>query len=398
MESRPLIRVPVPPGAEGAERLLPALAAALAGTGPAIAPVPTVSPTCSQDYVASILTAARPDGEPLEFEDVAAVIPTSGSTGNPHGVMLPAAALTAATASVNGPDPQWILALPVTSIGGINVLTRSLASGRPPVVVPSIGGAGPFTSRAFAAAVAEADRGSADIHVSLVPAQVARLLADDVGTRALAQCRRILVGGAALRPSLAELAQREGIVVTTTYGATETAGGCVLDGRPLPGVSVTIEDGTLVIDGPCLARGYRGEPELTRQVFGPTGFRTQDVGVIAPDGRVTVIGRADDVVVINGINVGISAVEQVVADHPDIEAAAVVVTRGDDREPHLHAFVVVRDHAAHAAESAAQSVVDRLGRAARLRMHEVSALPHLPHGKVDRLQLTRRARELEEES
>ena len=155
MVSRALVRVPVPPGPEGPARLLPALAEALAGTGPAIAPVPTVSPTVSNDYVMSLLAALRPDDPavPLESDDVAAVIATSGSTGTPRGVLLTAHQLTAMTPAIQpGARPQWIAALPVTSMGGINVLVRAIAAGREPIAVPSIGGGGPFTADAFAEA------------------------------------------------------------------------------------------------------------------------------------------------------------------------------------------------------------------------------------------------------
>lgn len=397
MESRALIRVPVPPGTEGPHRLLPALAGALTGEAPAIAPVPTVSATTSAHYVTSVLAAVRPEGPELESDEVALVVPTSGSTGEPRGVLLTASALTHASAFVNSPDAQWVLALPVTSIGGINVLVRALASGRDPIVLPSIGGAAPFTPVAFAKAVrAASDRGGS-VHVSLVPAQVARLLGDAEGTEALTACHRILVGGAALRPSLRDLAEREGISLTTTYGATETAGGCVLDGRPLPGVTVTEEAGTLVLGGPTIALGYRGEPELSARTFGPDGFRTNDVGVIAPDGSVTVIGRADDVVIIKGINVSVTAVEQVLADHPDVESAAVTTAPGPDGEPRLHGFIVVRDHARHASRDAADAVVARLGSAARVHVHEVASLPHLPHGKVDRQRLAAWARDERED-
>jgi len=393
MESRPLVRVPVPPGPEGPARLLPELAHALDGTGPAIAPVPTVSATCSDDYVRSVLEAVRPDGPPLESPEVAAVVATSGSTGRPRGVLLTASSLNALTEAVNGVDPRWVLALPVTSVGGLLVLVRALASGREPAVVPSIGGAGPFTPGAFAAAVDEAERSGGSVHVSLVPAQVARLLADDDGVRALRRCERILVGGAALRASLRELAAHEGIDLTSTYGSTETGGGCVFDGEPQPGVTVQLDDGRIVVGGPTIAAGYRGEPALTEACFTADGFRTADIGRFDDRGRLVVVGRIDDVVVVNGVNVALGAIEEVLNDHPDIESAAVVTVTSPDGEPALHGFVVVRDHAARACESARARVVERLGPPARPVLHEVAALPHLAHGKVDRQLLSSWARE-----
>jgi o-succinylbenzoate---CoA ligase len=387
--TRPLVRVPVPPGAEGPARVLPALAAALDGSGPAIAPIPTVSSAVSNDYVMTMLAAVRADDPalPLESADVAVVVATSGSTGAPRGVLLTAAQLTALTDVVNGPgQPQWIAALPVTSMGGLNVLVRAIATGREPVVVPSIGGAGPFTDVGFEAAVDLAGALSDDIRVALVPAQVSRLLSTDRGIGALQRCTGILVGGAATRPSVRAAASDLGITLTTTYGATETAGGCVFDGRPLPGVTVTADGapGLLTISGPTVALGYRGEPELTRACFGPDGFRTSDLGEIGPDGTVTVLGRADDVVIIGGVNVSPLAVERVIADLPDIVAAAAVAITVGTGDARLHAFVEVRDTASGAEDAARDEVTRRLGRAAAPSVRRVVRLPHLPNGKVDR--------------
>jgi O-succinylbenzoic acid--CoA ligase len=293
-------------------------------------------------------------------------------------------------------------------MGGLNVLVRALAAGRAPVVVPSIGGAGPFTDTGFDEAVDAACRESDDVRVALVPAQVSRLLSSDRGIGALQRCSTILVGGSATRPSLRSAAADLGITLTSTYGATETAGGCVYDGHPLPGVTVTAGDlagpslgaardlagpSLLTISGPSVALGYRGEPDLTRARFGPWGFRTSDLGEVSADGVVTVLGRADDVVVINGVNVSPLAVERVIADLPDVVAAAAVTVPTRAGEPALHAFVEVREQASGAEESARDEVIRRLGRAAAPVVHRVDRLPHLPNGKVDRRLLQERAAE-----
>ena len=274
-------------------------------------------------------------------------------------------------------------------MGGLNVLVRALAAGREPVVVPSIGGAGPFTSADFALAVAAATRRCSDVRVSLVPAQLARLLADDRGIDALRQCTAVLVGAAATRPSLRQNAQALEISLLTTYGATETAGGCVFDGHPLPGVTVTCDGapGPLTIAGPCVAMGYRAEPELTRRAFPDGAFRTGDIGFVEADGTVRVIGRADDVVVIRGVNVSPLAVERVISDLPDVVTAAVVSVEPRDGEPVLHAFVEVRDDALDAEDIVAEAVATRLGVHARPLVRRVDRLPHLPNGKVDRRRL-----------
>ena len=393
MASRPLLRVPVPPGPEGVERLWPALQAALDGSGPAIAPVPTISATVSGDYVSLLLAAVRPD-EPLEDDAAAAVLTTSGSTGAPHGVLLSAEQLTAVSAAANGgARPVWVAALPVTSMGGFNVLVRAVEAGRAPLPVSSIGGAGPFTPDAFADAV---DRAAAagpadDVRTSLVPAQLSRLLGDERGVDALRRCAGILVGGAATRPALLEQAAALGIALTTTYGATETAGGCVYGGRPLPGVRIDAdaapgEAGRLSITGPNVALGYRLDPALTRECFSGRTFRTADIGIVHDDGRISVLGRADDIVVVRGVNVSPQAVENAAGECAGVRACAVVVAeRGG--EPALHAFV----EGDVDPDAVQEAIVRRLGHAAQPMVHRVDALPHLPNGKVDRRALQLRA-------
>ncbi len=395
--SRSLVRVPVPPGPEGPARLLPALADALAGDGPAIAPVPVVSATVSSDYVATALRAVQADGgPPLESDDVAAVVATSGSTGDPRGVLLTADNLTALTPAVQAQArPQWIVALPVTSIGGINVLVRALAADLEPLVVPSIGGAGPFRPEEFTSIVDRARERSDDVRVSLVPAQLTRLLSDTAATEALQACHSVLVGGAGLRPSLRSVAENLGIDLTSTYGATETSGGCVYDGRPLDGVTITVDEptGRLRLSGPSIAIGYRGDPAATAATFIDGAYLSSDVGTVSDDGTVTVIGRADDVVTVGGVNVSPGAAERVITDHPDVAAGAVVAAIDANGDARLHAFVEIRDDASGVADSVRAAVTEQLGRPARPVVHRVQHLPHLPNGKVDRRALVQWAAE-----
>jgi len=373
--------------------LLPHLRIALDGSGPAIAPIPTVSATTSNDYVGQLLHATRPDDRsvPLESDEVAVVMATSGSTQNPKGVLHSAASLTALSHAAVGTiteAPQWIAALPVTSMGGLNVLIRALDCGLDPIAVSSVGGASPFTPQAFNEAFSTAMLRSPDVRVSLVAAQLRRLLGDPQAQEALRQCAQILVGGGPLPLPTAEAARAAGIAVTTTYGATETAGGCVFNGIPLPGVEVSIDalDSQILLAGPMLALGYRCEPELTAQQFANRRYRTGDTGTFAETLLVT--GRLDDVVTINGVNVAVQAVSDVVTGHASVAACTVLAETDGSGETQLFAAITVNSVDLDLEELKQElraAARDQLGAAAVPRYFALlDTLPMLPNGKVDR--------------
>ena len=386
MATNDLIRLPVPAGAAGIAALVEPLSRALAGRGPAIAPVPVVGPTISEQYVRSILAAVQVE-QPLEDDQTAVVMATSGSTGNPSGVRLSAANLSALRPFDHQPC-AWVAAIPLTSVGGLNVLVRALSTGAHLEGVDSLGGAGPFTVAGFADAVQRAGLHASLIRTSIVPAQLARLLDDDQGRDALRGCTTVLVGGAALDPALAQRAQELDIAITTTYGMTETSGGCVYNNQPLPSVTITIgDDGAVVINGPMVALGYRCDPDRTAAHFGPDGFVTSDLGRME-SGRLRILGRRDDIVTVNGVNVSVDAVRAQIASMPAITTAAVL-PRADSRAgAHLFAFVVTDDGLPADLDQVNQLLVHALGTPARIRtVITLSSLPMLPNGKVDRQQL-----------
>ena len=342
------------------------LAAALAGTGPAL--LPSVEPR--------VLAALQPD-EPLDDDEVALVVPTSGSTGQPKGVLLTAAALqasAAATAARLGGHGQWLLALPPTHIGGLQVLVRSLLAGTAPVVLDA------FAPAAFAAATAQLT--GERRYVSLVPTQLRRLLAAGLA-ESLRSYDAVLLGGAAAPAALLAEARTSGVRVVTTYGMSETSGGCVYDGVPLDGVRVSLADGRIEVSGPVVARGYRFR---TDPAFTGTAFTTSDLGRWRDDGTLQVLGRADDVVVTGGENVAPAAVEAALETHPAVVEAAVVGVPDDEWGARVVAFVVLR--APLTLEQAREHVAALLPRShAPRELRVVDALPLLASGKIDRVGL-----------
>lgn len=279
---------------------LEAVATALAG-GPAVAVLPEGPST----WRARLSAAVRPDRDAAP----GLVVPTSGSSGEPVGVLLSAEAVRwAAERTVErlGGPATWVLALPLTHVAGLMVLARSVVSGTAAVRVTDD----------WASTL---DRVDGRCCTAVVPTQLRRLLASSPAV--LRRFDHVLVGGSAMDAELRRWADAEGVSVVESYGMTETCGGCVHDGEPLPGVGVTLDDrGVVGIDGPMLADGYRrpgGDEPLTRP------FRTHDVGEWA-DGRLRVLGRVDDVVMSGGVTVPLPAVDALLLQHPQVLDAAAV--------------------------------------------------------------------------
>jgi O-succinylbenzoic acid--CoA ligase len=367
-------------------------------------PVDGGDPRAVRDALPAALDGARPlalgfepSTEDVVPEGTAVVIATSGSSGIPKRVVLSAAALrasAAATAARIG-SGQWMLALPAAYIAGVQVLGRSLLAGVEPVLLE-----GRFTPDAFVRATATlSDR--VDRFTSFVPAQLATLLeaADEQPAvrAALASYRAILVGGQALPERMRVRADAAGARIVRTYGSSETAGGCVYDGRPLDGVGIVEVDGEVRISGPMLADGYLGDDERTARVFvpGPDGarwYRTGDAGTVTPAGRLAVTGRIDNVIVSGGINVSLDRVERVVRGIPGLEQA-VVVGVPDERwgEASVIFADVPRDEQLlEVARARVEAEIGRHARPARLRAERV---PTLASGKPDREALRRLARD-----
>ncbi len=353
------------------EDLLPRLEAALAG-GPAVIV-----------------------GDPPERAvpaDAALVVRTSGSTsGRGRPVPLTAAGLVASArateARLAGPG-QWLLALPPGHIAGLQVLSRSVVAGTTPVVL------GP--GEALADAVARM-RTDVPRYASIVPTQLVRALTsrgrDDLAV--LARLDAVLVGGSAIAPRTLTAARAAGVPVVTTYGMTETAGGCVYDGLPLDGVRFRLADSVVELSGPMLTPGYLDDgPQPFVLAEGRRWFRTSDLGHIA-DGRLELLGRVDDVLISGGVNVHPAAVERAITAARTVAEVCVVGRPCPEWGDEVGA-VVVRTRSTDAAESAA-GLLERLRARVKAEVSAAAApralwmrdsLPMRGPGKVDRRAVT----------
>ncbi len=259
-------------------------------------------------------------------DDVRVVVETSGSTGRPKRVVLTRAAVLASVAASRrrlGGEGAWVLALPSSYVAGLQVVVRSLVAGHAPVLHERDGWPG--------------DEGW---FTSLVPTQLARVVADPEQLAALRRAHTVLLGGGPVDRDVRRRAEEAGVRVVATYGAAETAGGCVYDGLPLDGVAVAIgEGGRIRIAGPTLFERYDGDPALTAKALVDGWYLTSDAGRIDDDGRLVVLGRVDDVVVSGGLNVPGPAVAARLRAHPDVAAAEVLGVPDEEWGQRVVAFV-----------------------------------------------------------
>lgn len=293
---------------------------------------------------------AVPGAPETDAADV--VLRTSGSTTTAKCVGHRFAAVEwAATTSreVLGDDGwRWLLLLSPLSAGGFMTVARSLPE---PLVWPGLGGR--FDAQAFLAWYPGGAQATA-----LVSTQLARLLDAPGGPEALRCMRAVLVGGGPLRPALRRRCEDADVRVVSTYGATETLGGCVYDGAPWPGVDVTLDgEAQILLDGPNLAASYVPGPPLARPW--PTG----DVGHWE-DGRLQVTGRLDDRVTVKGVNRHLREYEDAALARPGVTDAVAVAVPDETDGYRVVVFVEDAEH----------------------------RLPRLETGKPDRQALLRRAR------
>jgi o-succinylbenzoate---CoA ligase len=372
--------------ASGAAALsaLPALEDVLAGRRSAMLPVPA-----DDEHQTRLLTTTLRTGEDID-DDIALVVSTSGTTGEPKGAMLTAAALTASADATHrrlGGPGQWLLALPAYHVAGLQVLVRSVIAGSTPVAVSSR-----FDVTEVAAAVSVMGPGRR--YASLVAAQLDKALANAAASEALTELDAVLIGGGPMPAGIAEKASAAGISVVRTYGMSETAGGCVYDGVPLHGVHVRVDrDGRIVLGGATLANGYRNPPDP--DPFAESGwFLTDDVGVLDGSGRLRVLGRTDDAISTGGLTVFPQPVETALTSHPAVADCAVFGVADERLGQRVVAAVVVADGCTPPTLSELRSQVATTldPTAAPREIHVVDELPRRGIGKVDRRQLAARFR------
>jgi long-chain acyl-CoA synthetase len=299
--------------------------------------------------------------------DLAVLLFTSGTAGDPRAAMLTHGSLTAnlrqmlAIPEILRVDDVGLVAIPLFHVFGLNVaLGLSLATGAALVL----------DTRFDAAASLGQVRDLGVTTLLGVPTMFAAWAdapgPEGSGPSPLAGVRRAISGAAALDPDVARRFEgRYGIGIWQGYGLTEASPAVSTSlgtgrnrpgsvGRPLPGVEVQLVDeadepalegdpGEIWVRGPNVFAGYWRDRNATAQVLTDDGWlRTGDIGVIGEDGDLFVVDRSKDLVIVSGFNVFPAEVERVVASVPGV-AEAVVIGRPDAHTGEAVEAVVVSD-------------------------------------------------------
>ena len=261
--------------------------------GAAVVPVDLREPVWRTAGAGQVIETVENGGQ-VRGEGPSLVVHTSGTTGAPRPVSLSAANVLANAlgcfAALGRPE-RWLCPLPLSHVGGLMVLFRSVIAASTAVIGP-------------------AERRDVS-HASLVPTQLARLL----GGPALDGV--VLLGGAPADPTLLVRARDAGWRVAPSYGLTQTCSAATIaepgdvetSGRAIPGLAVTIApDGEIIVSGPSVVGGT---------------LATGDLGRLDARGRLIVLGRKVDTIVSGGENVMPQEVEAVLLSHPAVAEAGV---------------------------------------------------------------------------
>jgi len=369
--------------------------------------------TLGDDGTGSLLAEIPAESLPVEprnRDDLAAILYTSGTTGRSKGAMLSHGNLLSNAATLKDlwqwqADDVLIHILPIYHVHGLFVALHGAL----------LAGAEVLFNRGFDpdTVIDQFARGTV---LMGVPTHYTRLTDHRRLTPAACSHMRLFISGSA--PLLAEahkrFDERSGRRILERYGMTETGmitsnpydgarvAGTV--GFPLPGVEVRIHDeagkpvaagqpGVLQVRGPNVFKGYWRNPEKTAEEFraddsGTAWFVTGDIATQASDGRVTLVGRAKDLIIAGGLNIYPKEIEEAIDALPGVAESAVIGVPHPDMGEAVVA-VVAREPGAQLDEAAITSAI--AGALARFkqprRVIVVDTLPRNAMGKVQKAAL-----------
>ncbi len=331
--------------------------------------------------------------------DLAGLLYTSGTTGRSKGAMITHGNLTSNAETlvelwrISAAD-RLLHALPIFHVHGLYVALNTAF-----LAAAEITWFDKFDVKMMIAAMPGATL------MMGVPTFYTRLLGEGSFTREAARNMRLFISGSAplLAETHSEFSARTGHAILERYGMTETGmitsnpyDGARVPGTvgfALPGVDVRIrgeQPGVLEVKGPNVFKGYWRMPEKTREEFTPDHyFITGDVGTIGTDGRVTIVGRAKDLIISGGFNVYPREIEEALDALPGIGESAVIGVPHPDFGEGVVAVVTARQPLAPEAEIIAALSKSLARFKVPKRIFEVAELPRNAMGKVQKAELRR---------
>lgn len=357
--------------------------------------------------LAEVAEAAPIAPVPRGAEDLAAILYTSGTTGGSKGAMLSAGNLISNAETLTQAwrftaEDVLLHALPIFHTHGLFVGTNiTLIAGGSMIFLPKFD---------LDQVIAHLPQATAMMGV---PTFYTRLLDDPRLERDLVAKMRLFISGSA--PLLAETHRafeaRTGHRILERYGMTETnmntsnpyegerRAGTV--GPALPDVALRVADpetgallpdgeiGVLQVRGPNVFQGYWRMPEKTAEELLEDGFFiTGDLGFRAPDGYVTIVGRAKDLIISGGLNIYPKEIESEIDDLPGVVESAVIGAPHPDFGEGVVAYIVAAQGATLDEASVLGALGDRLAKFKQpKRVFFVEALPRNTMGKVQKAQL-----------
>lgn len=346
------------------------------------------------------------ESAPRQSDDLAALCYTSGTTGRSKGAMLTHGNLSSNAQTLHAlwgfaPGDVLLHALPIFHVHGLFVaLHTALLNASKILFLPK------FDAAAVRARLAEATV------LMGVPTFYARLLEAGLTREECAHMRLFISGSAPLTAQASDAwFARTGHRVLERYGMTEA--GMItsnpLDGDrvagtvgfALPGVEARVcdeagaevprgEAGVLEVRGPNVCAGYWRKPDKTAEEFRPDGFFiTGDVAVMDGEGRVSIVGRAKDLIISGGYNIYPKEIEQVLDAVPGVAESAVVGAPHPDLGEGVVAFLTADAETEPPGDAALQEALDaHLARFKHPRRFVwIDALPRNAMGKVQKARL-----------
>ncbi|MBS9376030.1 long-chain-fatty-acid--CoA ligase [Rhodococcus sp. B50] len=325
-------------------------------------PLPPIKIVCSHPEQMALplvsydeLLATTPAVEhpwPLRLEDIALIMYTSGTTGNPKGAMLSYENLLAGTIAVSqiyqltDEDTISLITSPLFHIAGVGAALPSLILGHTSVIVPT----GAFDVEAFLDTLEQ----EAVTTAFLVPTQWQSVCSSTTLSSRDIQLKVACWGAAPATPALLHRMNDcfPGVSIVSGFGQTEMSPNTVVlrgqdavrklgsVGKPLPHVMVRVVDaemndvpagqvGEIVYRGPSTMAGYWNKPDATEEAFHGGWFHSGDLVRVDEDGFIYVVDRLKDMIISGGENIYCAEVENVIAGHPQVQDVALVAKKHD---------------------------------------------------------------------